>query len=62
MSATYADSLRHLQRASKSLRTDASRQYLEQRVTGRRRELQRESDADIRAALRGADIDSLATN
>ena len=54
MSATYADTLRRLQRQSKAIRGDASRQYVEQRVNGRRFELQRETDAEIRAALRGA--------
>jgi hypothetical protein len=54
MSATYADSLRRLQRASKSLRADASRQYISERTGRARRELQRETDAEIRAALRGA--------
>jgi hypothetical protein len=41
-----------LQQRSDNIRRDASQAYRHERVTMRRRELERETDAEIRAAIR----------
>ena len=53
-----------LQRATYSTMRQAAREYIRERVTGRRRELKRETDAEIREAMERAeggkvDTDSL---
>jgi hypothetical protein len=45
--------IQELQYQSKQVRRDASREYVRAKSTGRAAEVKRETDEEIRAALRG---------
>jgi hypothetical protein len=56
VSATYTDPMRMLRRITAAAYSSAVREYRRERVTMVRREVKRETDEEIRAAVRGEGI------
>lgn len=56
MSATRNESMRMLRRVTAAVYSSAVREYRRERTTMRRREIERETDDEIRTALRSRGI------